>query len=447
MKPKFLPVLISCLTAIILMTSTAPVSAQLVVDVDSGHADPLPIGVPRFSAAETEAEVATELAQVIAGNLERSGLFEVIGADSVATRENIPDLAEWRVVRGATALVTGWVDRESDGRLRVGFRLFDTFSEDQLIGLAYRGSEGIMRRIAHKISDQVFERLTGEMGYFDSRIVFIAESGPATLLEKRVAIMDQDGANVTVLSDGANQIITPRFSPTNENIVYMAFVNRSARVYLHNIRSGRREVLGDFPGMKFAPRFSPDGEQVIMSLAIDGNTDIFVLDLETRRISQLTTSSSTEVSPCFSPDGSHITFVSDRSGSPQLYVMNADGSNVRRLSRGQGSYTTPVWSPRGDVIAFTKQDRADKKFYIGVMEVADNGSGVEQIGNERLLATGDLVEGPTWSPNGRVLMFTRDTYEGSSTRRRLISIDFTGYNEREVATPGDASDPAWSSLL
>ncbi|MEM9750302.1 MAG: Tol-Pal system beta propeller repeat protein TolB, partial [Pseudomonadota bacterium] len=295
--------------------------------------------------------------------------------------------------------------------------------------------------VAHIISDAIYKRLTGEDGYFDTRVVFVAESGPKTERVKRLAIMDQDGANPSFLTDGSYTVLTPRFSPTAQQITYMSYADRTPQVYLFNIETGEQEILGDFPGMTFAPRFSPDGSKVLMSLERSGNSDIFVMDLRRRTTQRLTFSPAIDTSPSMSPDGRRITFSSDRGGQgEQIYVMKADGSDARRITFGDGRYGTPVWSPRGDLLAFTKQKRG--KFFIGVIRA--DGSG------ERLLTESFLDEGPTWAPNGRVLMFFRQTpsrRDGTGGSVRLWSVDLTGYNLRPVQTPGDASDPAWSPLI
>ena len=425
---------------VLFVALAAPARAQLVIDINEGVADPLPIAVTDFVGQGEDAVLGQDIAQVIAADLERSGLFDPISSQafiqSSADIDVNPRFGDWRTIN-AQALVAGRVDREADGRIAVSFRLWDTFAEQQLDGFVYRGNTQIWRRIAHKIADAIYQRLTGESGYFDTRIVYIAESGTASNRMKQLAIMDQDGANHRFITDGSYLVLTPRFSPTAQEITYMSYVNNTPRVYILDIDTGRREVLGDFPGMTFAPRFSPDGRKVIMSLAIDGNSDIYVMDLPTRQLQRLTNDAAIDTSPSFSPDGQFITFNSDRGGSPQIYVMNADGSNVQRISFEQGRYSTPVWSPRGDLIAFTKSTQG--QFNIGVMR--PDGSG------ERLIANGFLVEGPTWAPNGRVLMYFRDTPVGDQNKVQLFSIDLTGRNERLVETPLDGSDPAWSPLI
>ncbi len=406
---------------------------EITVDVNSGAVQPLPIAVPVFSGAAQGADIA----KVIMANLERSGLFRPIDPSAfveTSLEVNVqPRFPDWKTV-GAQALVNGQATVEADGRLRVDFRLWDVFSETQLLGLQFTSTPENWRRVAHKISDAVYERLTGERGYFDTRVVFVAESGAKVGRIKRLAIMDQDGTNPSYLTDGSYLVMTPRFSSTSQEITYMALRPTGSSVYLFNIETGRQETLGTFPGMVFAPRFSPGGDKVAFSVERGGNSDIYVMDLRTRQTSRVTSDPAIDTSPSFSPDGSKIVFNSDRGGSPQIYMMNTDGSGVRRISYGTGRYTTPVWAPRGDFIAFTKQTGGE--FHIGVMRA--DGS------DQRVLTTSYLDEGPTWAPNGRVLMFFRETSPGNP---RLWTVDITGRILRPAPYTSAASDPAWSPLL
>ncbi len=408
--------------------------AELVIDITRPNVAPLPIAVTDLFGSD----VGPQISAVIASDLESSGLFAPIdkGAfiQTPQSLQAVPRFGDWRVIN-AQALVTGNVQQQADGKLRVEFRLWDVVAEQQMAGLALTAPANNWRRIAHRVADAIYSRLTGEDGYFDSRIVYIAESGSVTKRVKRLAIMDQDGWNHKFLTNGQDLVLTPRFSPSTQELTYLSFTGNRPRVHLLNLETGQQEVLGDFPGMTFAPRFSPEGNRVVMSLARDGNTEIYSMDLRTRRVSRLTNDPAIDTSPSYSPDASRIVFNSDRGGSQQIYVMNADGSNVQRISHGEGRYGTPVWSPRGDLIAFTRISGGT--FYIGVMRT--DGSG------ERMLSQGYLVEGPTWAPNGRVLSFFRENSGGGSTR--LHTIDLTGYNERELKTPQDASDPAWSPLI
>ncbi|HEY4133851.1 MAG TPA: Tol-Pal system beta propeller repeat protein TolB [Alphaproteobacteria bacterium] len=418
--------------------------AQLRIDITRGNPQPMPVAVTNlYGSNANETKIGTDVSKVVSDDLQRSGLFKPIAQNAfIQTPEALrtqPRFGDWRVIN-AQALVSGAAIVRPDGSLRLEFRLWDVYAEQQMIGQAYITEPTNWRRAAHQIADAIYKRITGEDGYFDTRVVYVAESGPQQRRVKRLAIMDQDGANHRYLTDGRVLVLTPRFSPTTQEITYLSYLNDKPRVYLFNIDTGQQEVLGDFPGMTFAPRFSPDGNRVIMSLSTDGNTDIYAMNLRTRQSTRLTTDPAIDTSPSFSPDGTKIAFESDRGGAQQIYTMASDGSGVKRISFGQGRYATPVWSPRGDLIAFTKLYQG--KFFIGVMK--PDGSG------ERLLSQSYLVEGPTWAPNGRVLMFFRQTPaddRGQGASTRIYSIDVTGSNEREVVTPTDASDPAWSPLI
>jgi TolB protein len=413
--------------------------AQKRLIIPEGDFVPLPIAIPNFVAGgPSDSEVAVGVTQVITNNLKRSGLFAPI--DQAAYIEKIvnidvaPQFANWKTI-SAQALVTGRMTRQADGRLKAEFRLWDVATGGQLAGQQYFTSPEYWRRVAHIISDQIYERLTGEKGYFDSRVVFVDETGAKERRVKRLALMDQDGANVRYLTRGSDLVLTPRFSPSTQEITYMEFGQGDPRVYLLNIETGQREIVGNFPGMTFSPRFSPDGQRVIMSLQQGGNSNLFVMDLRSKSTTRLTDTPAIDTSPSYAPDGSRICFESDRGGKPQIYVMPAAGGAAQRISFGDGSYSTPVWSPRGDYIAFTKQGSG--QFAIGIMK--PDGAG------ERILTSGFHNEGPTFAPNGRVVMFFRDP--GGSAGPSLFTVDISGRNEQRVPTPGFASDPAWSPLL
>ena len=414
-----------------------PAHAVLNVDINQGNVQPMPIALPEFVAGgPTEVDAAHNVTGIITNNLQRSGLFAPINpqafVEKISNSDAVPRFPDWRAIN-AQALVTGRVSRQGDGRLKAEFRLWDVFAGQQLAGQQYFTSPDNWRRIAHIISDAIYERLTGEKGYFDSRIVFIDETGPKIRRIKRLAIMDQDGAGVRYLTRGDDLVLTPRFNPSTQEITYMAYEQGNPRVYLLNIETGQREIVGNFPGMTFAPRFSPDGQRVIMSLQQGANSNLFVMDLRSKATTRLTDTPAIDTSPCYSPDGSRICFESDRGGSQQIYVMPAAGGPAQRISFGEGLHSTPVWSPRGDYIAFTGQ--ANGQFSIGLLK--PDGSG------ERILTQGFHNEGPTFAPNGRVIMFFRDPGIGPN----LFTIDITGRNELKVPTPSYASDPAWSPLL
>src|SRR5215472_9351716 len=422
-----------------LAAMTRPASAIVRLDITEGNFQPLPIAVPKFFAAgQDDGETANAVTQIITANLQRSGLFAPIDptayVERIASVDAVPRFPDWRTIN-AQALITGRIGRVADGRLQAEFRLWDVLAGQQLDGKQYLTTTDNWRRIAHIISDAIYERLTGQGGYFDSRVVFIDETGPGERRVKRLAIMDQDGANVRYLTRGDDLVLTPRFSPSTQEITYMAYGQGDPRVYLYNIETSQREIVGNFPGMSFAPRFSPDGQRVIMSLQEGGNANLFVMDMRSKATVRLTDTAAIDTAPSYSPDGARICFESDRGGKPQIYVMAAGGGGAQRISFGEGSYSTPVWSPRGDVIAFTKQ--AEGQFAIGVIK--PDGSG------ERVLTEGFHNEGPTFSPNGRVIIFFRDP--GGTAGPSLYSVDISGRNEQRVPTPSYASDPAWSPLL
>lgn len=426
------------------------------IEITKGSRQAFPIAIPDFSDPDDETGgLAKLITDVIRNDLTSTGLFALTDPDAYIQKDLDvrvePRFEDWRIIQ-SDGLVIGEVGIGRDGQLQLGYRLWNITTGRQYLlddkpGKVYTAKVDDWRRVAHKVADDIYARLTGGEGYFDSRIVYVAESGPVTARVKRLAIMDADGENLKYLTEGRTQIITPRFSPNEQKIAYMAYEGRlrRARVYLFDLITGRQEVLGSYTGLTFAPRFSPDGKSVILSQARNGNTDLHIIDLATRESRRLTDHPAIDTSPTMSPDGKQITFTSDRGGSPQVYIMNTDGSPLTcpsggqdtacRISFGRGNYYTPVWSPRGDLIAFTKQRRG--KFYIGVIGVDGKG--------ERLLTESYLDEGPTWSPNGRVIAFFREIAAGAGPR--LWSIDLTGDNLKEFPTPTDASDPAWSPVL
>ncbi len=432
------------LAALLMLLTANPARAELEIDVRGATRNPMPIAIPEMLGNNSNiftkiigTNYGDKIREVIAADLDRSGLFKIIPERSYIQKftsiNEQPKFVDWQAIK-AQALVQSQLVEQENGNIQVNFRLWDVVSSQQLLGKSFTTKKDNWRRIAHVVADAIYERLTGEKGYFNTRVVYVSESGPATRRIKRLAMMDQDGENHKFITDGRNMVLTPRFSPNMQKITYLEFVGNNPRVYLMDLDSGSKQVLGNFPGMTFAPVFSPDSSKVLLSYANKGSTNIYEMTLKNKSIKQITHDSAISTSPSYSPDGSKIVFNSDRGGNQQLYVMDADGSNVERISFGKGRYATPVWSPRGDYIAFTKMSGG--AFYIGVMY--PDGTG------ERILADGYLVEGPTWSPNGRVLMFFRQD-RGSPVR--LYTIDLTGYNERRIVTPSDASDPAWSPLL
>jgi TolB protein len=412
--------------------------SQVKGTVTQGSINPLRIAIPAFLSVggPQDGDLAGQIAQVVSADLERSGLFAPL--DPASFIEHVSDVnvpphfADWQTI-SAQALVVGRAGVAGDGKVHAEFRLWDVYTAKQLDGRQFAAAAESWRRVAHIIADAIYERMTGEKGYFDTRVVFIDETGPKDNRVKRLAVMDQDGYNMHVLSQGSELILTPRFSPAQQIITFTAYDKGNPHVFIQDLATGQRTPLGNYDGMTFAPRFSPDGARVLFSLQRGPSSDIFEFDLNSRQTRQITTSQAIDTGACYAPDGRQIVFESDRDGTQQLFVMNADGSDQHRISHGDGRYSTPVWSPRGDLIAFTKM--IEGRFLIGVMH--PDGSG------ERILTGGFHNEGPSWAPNGRVLMFFRDS-QGASGGPKLFTIDLTGYNERQIPTPHFGSDPAWS---
>ncbi len=430
-----------CILALVAGAQCAAAQEPLRIEITDGVIEPMPFAAPQFVAADGGAqEVAAQLTKVMTDDLVNTALFRLIPQAAYIGRaegaDATPQFPDWRAIN-AQALVTGSVASTPDGRIELQVRLWDVFAGGPVgEGLRFVGDRQSWRRLAHKAADMVYSRLTGEAGYFDTRVVFVAESGPKGRRNKQLAIMDQDGAGLRTLTQAGELVLAPRFAPSSQTILFTSYRSGEPRVYLMNVESGAVDQLDRLPGMTFAPRFSPDGRRVVMSLSIGGNTDVYAVDLGSRARSRLTDSPAIDTAPSYAPDGSQIVFESDRGGSQQLYVMPAGGGGATRISFGQGRYATPVWSPRGDLIAFTKMQGG--RFYIGVMR--PDGS------EERLLTASFLDEGPTWAPNGRVLMFFRET-GGANGGPVLMSVDATGRNLRRVPITLAASDPAWSPLL
>lgn len=426
------------LIALFIISLSLSAQAQLKIDINRGHSSPMPIAVTTPTGVSGQAlQMGKDIAQVVAADLERSGLFRAINPQAfiqiISSGDAVPRFSDWRKIN-AQALVTSVIEPKGGDNFRLAFRLWDAYGEKQIAGKEFNTFRSNWRRVGHLMADEIYKRLTGEDGYFDSRIVYVAESGNPKHRIKKLAIMDQDGANHKLLTDGRSLVLTPRFSPDSQDILYMSYASRSPRVRLRDLQTGREQSLGKFNGMSFAPRYANDGNRMLMSIARNGSTNLYEMNLRSRRMKKLTDTRAIDTSPSYAPDGRRIVFESDRGGSQQLYVMNANGSGVKRISYGNGRYASPVWSPRGDWIAFTKMRKG--RFYIGVMR--PDGTG------ERVVDEAFLVEGPTWSPNGRVLIYTRQDRRGGP---KLYSIDITGANKRRVPTPMDASDPAWSPLL
>ena len=437
------------LTILLALTGLTPAAAQspgpLRIEITEGVIEPLPFAAPQFVAETPGAEaIAAQITRVVSADLTNTGLFREIpqGAyiSGITSFQSPVQYSDWKAIN-AQALITGAVNVTGNS-VNVKFRVYDVFSGEELLdssgqgGLQFSGTVDGWRRMAHKVADAVYSRITGEGGYFDSRVVFVSETGPKDDRQKRLAVMDYDGANLKYLTDSGSIVLAPRFSPSGDRVLYTSYESGFPRIYVLDIGTVQRRALQSAEGsMAFAPRFSPSGQTVVYSLSQGGNTDIFSMDINSGQSVRLTNTPAIETAPSFSPDGSRIVFESDRSGSPQLYVMPATGGEATRISFGEGRYGTPVWSPRGDLVAFTKQNKG--RFHIGVMRL--DGS------EERLLTASFLDEGPTWAPNGRVIMFARET-QGAGGSSSLYSVDISGRNLKPVRTPEGGSDPSWSPL-
>ena len=425
---------------LLMVLLSVPAKAALKIDITGGHNEPMPIAISEFRGIRK----AEDIRQIIVDNLEASGLFRVIDKNAYIQKmqdvQETPRFLDWQALN-AQALLFANVEQMEDGRYKISFRLWDVYGEQSMLARALTLTPNEWRRLGHIVSDMVYSQITGEDGYFDTRLVYVAQSDSRNRPQKRLAMMDQDGANHHYLTDGKHMVLTPRFAPNMQKIAYMSYQGGKPRVFILDLNTMEQKDLGAFEGMSFAPRFSNDSNKLALSLSQKGNSEIYSYDLTTGVRTQLTKHPAIDTSPSFSPDGQKIVFNSDRSGSQQLYVMDSDGKNVKRISFGsKGSYATPVWSPRGDYIAFTKIQGGT--FYIGVMR--PDGSA------ERLITQGFLVEGPSFAPNGRVLaFFKQNPYDLSETEGQtgLYTIDITGHNERFLKTPQEASDPAWSPLL
>ncbi|MEI6628040.1 MAG: Tol-Pal system beta propeller repeat protein TolB [Alphaproteobacteria bacterium] len=420
--------------------------AGLKIEITKGDVQPDPIAVVDFYNPDGLDNLGESIAKVLINDLEASGLFVAIGKSAfLQTADSLvkdgPKMTNWRPLK-ARFLVYGDVKSIGSGKISLSFRLFDVVTGQQMLGFSFDGDQKNWRRMTHIMADKIYGRTTGETGLFDSKIAFVESiNNDRKDPKKRLMIMDWDGNNPQALTDGSQLVLTPRISPDAQKIAYRAYSKDKLRIYVMDLKTKATKEMGHFPGMTIAPRFSPDSKRIIFSFEKAGCSAIYVMELASGKITQLTEHKCIDTSPCFSPDGTQIVFVSDRDGNgksiPDLFIMDSDGSNVKRISfsKGRAKYFQPVWSPRSDLIAFTKQ--TEGTFYIGV--ISPDGSG------ERLISNGYLVESPTWSPNGRYIMYTREL--SLRDKSQIDMIDLTGRNRRRIPTQKGASDGSWSPLL
>jgi len=427
---------------VLLVFLIATAAEALKIEITKGEVRPDPIAITNFYSDDQEFQgIGHDIAEVVGNDLESSGLFELISPAAFIQKEETlrkegPRFADWRVLN-TRFLLSGVVKSEGGGKLGVEFSLYDVITGQKILALALSGEKAKWRKIAHMIADAIYNRVTNEIGYFNTHIAYVETVSKGKNSKKRIMRMDQDGENCVALTDSNHLVLTPRYSPDAQKIAYLAFINNTAHVYLLDLQTKEKKTLGNLGEMNFAPRFSPDGKTIVMSLVKKGKSAIYKFDLASKTLTQLTEHRSIDTSPCFSPDGTHIAFTSDRDreGGEQVYIMNINGGDVRRISFDKGKYSQPVWSPRGDLIAFTKQ--LSGQFYIGV--ISPEGTG------ERLIAEGYLVEGADWAPNGRYLIYTKESAGGSKSQ--IYKVDLTGRYTQQVKTARDASDCSWSPLL
>ena len=419
-------------------------AAPLEIDITKGVIEPIPIAITKFNYESVKEKIlSNNIFEVISNDLNSSGLFRKISNKAFLQNEEEvffqPLFKDWSLI-DANLIISGKIKINGE-KLFVNIKLWDVYREKLILSKKIEGKNNKNWRVlAHIVSNLIYERITGEKGYFDTRLVYIAEKKNANNITKKIAIMDYDGKNHEYLTNGQNLVITPRFSPDGKKIAYLSFSKKKPTVYLLDIITKKEKTLGDFSGMSFAPRFSPDGKKITFSLTKKGSSNIFVQDLNNNDIIQITKNRHINTSPSFSPDNKSLVFSSDRSGKQNLYIKKVDNNmreKAKRISYGEGNYATPAWSPRGDYIAFTKTYR--NEFYIGLIK--QDGSG------ERIISKGYLTESPSWSPNGRTLVFNKITKKNNRLISSIFTIDITGNLEKKIVTPDEASDPDWGPSI
>lgn len=400
----------------------------------------MPVAINRFVSSAADQKLLDDVLNVIRSDLQHCGFFKIVPQDAFIDQiigvENRPHFASWRQIN-TNLLLNGQIQRNGSSELVIKIILWDTVNEKSIFAQNFTSSTQLWRKLAHTISDKIYESVTGDPGYFGTRIFYISEIATGIRVSKRLAVIDYDGQNNQFLTNGKHLVLTPSISPNAQYLLYVSYERRVPKIFIRDLKTSRSSLLGNVNAMSFSPKFSPDGSKVIFSMAKNGVTDIFIMDLQTNTINKITSGISINTSPTYSPDSQTIYFNSDRSGSGQIYSMNADGSNIKRISFGEGNYSAPSCSPNGKYIVFTKKVR-NQEFTLGVMKI--DGS------DERIITSGYLVEGATWSPNSRIISFARTTapYRNTKSSTKLYTIDISGYNERLVPTLYDASDPEWS---
>jgi len=416
--------------------------AELKIDIIAGNVAPIPVAVQEFESAPANKKLAGQLRDVVVADLKSTGLFRMINRDAYPEHvklDEMPNFADWAAIR-AQVLVQGRLTEIDGGKLRLEFYVWDIAGKEQIEAQSLTASVSSARRLGHIMADGIYERLTGEVGYFDTQIIFIAETGAPDARVQRMAIMDSDGYNFRYMSDGADMVMSPHFSPNMQTVVFLSYHNNDPMVWSLDMNTGDQRRLGKFGGMTFAPRFSPDGSKIALSLAKGDAVNLYEYDIASRKLRQLTFGDYIDTSPSYSPDGSKIAFNSNRSGTQQIHLLNMADLTQKRLTYGAGRYATPAWNPRGDYIAFTKI--SDDTFYIGIMTDAGK--------NEKILASGWFLENPNWAPGGRRLVYyTTDKVSNTDRASHIRSVDINGMNDYEIKLPDGLSgtEPTWSPRL
>ncbi len=436
--------IISWLFAIMSFVFVSNANAELHVDVVAGGVDPISIAVQKFEAlGGVSSADAKMLREVVENDLKRTGLFRIVNHDAFpefVKMNEMPNFTSWAAIK-TRALVQASIKTDGKDKYKLEFYLWDVDGKEQIEAQSLIASKKSVRRLAHIMADAIYERLTGEEGYFDTQIVFIAETGSVSNRTKRMAIMDQDGYGMRYLSDKNTFVMSPHFSPNMSTVVFLSYRNDDPMVWVLDLETGDQTKLGNFGGMSFAPRFSPDGNKVALSLVKNGVTNIYEYDITTKALQQLTFGKHIDTSPSYSPDGRYMAFNSDSSGSQQIHVLDLQTGKQQRITFGAGRYATPAWSPDGQFIAFTKM--ADDTFYIGIMNPEGR--------HEKILAGGWYMEAPSWAPGSRRLVYyeTEQTADGEERISHIRSVDITGQNIYDIDLKDglNGTEPTWSPKL
>lgn len=421
-----------------------PAYAELKVDIVAGAVEPISVAVQKFEVgSHASTRDAAMLRDVVDNDLKSTGLFRIVNRNALpefVKMGDMPDFKLWSAVR-AQVLVQAKLTRQVDDMYRLEFYVWDVQGGEQIEAQSLVASKKSMRRLAHIMADAIYERLTGEVGYFDTQIVFITETGPMGERVKRMAIMDQDGYNMRYLSDDKTFVMSPSFSPNMHTVVFLSYRDEDPMIWTLDLETGEQRRLGQFGGMNFAPQFSPDGRRIALSLVKRGVTHIYEYDIENKTLRQLTSGGTINTSPSYSPDGKKMAYNSNRSGSQQIHVLDLESGQQERITFGAGRYATPAWSPDGRFIAFTKI--ADDTFYIGIMSPTGR--------NEKILAGGWFMEAPSWAPGSRRLVYYETEKDDDDIERHshIRTVDIMGQNIYEIKLPDGVHgmEPTWSPRL